>query len=146
MTAETAEQPKRRGKIRASYKDLNSRGRGSKHYRMAIDGDVLVWIDKHPDCIGDGNRLSSDDFRAAGRKDSTHIEVPEGIIVIEINKQVPTGSTSYDAGRTYFDETAGKMAVRWNDDVKHIGVKKTTTGGFVHVIEIDGVRKEVSSP
>jgi hypothetical protein len=133
----------RRGTIRAAWKDLNARGKGDKCYRLAVDGEALVWIDQHPACVGDGRKLSRDDLRASGRHDETSVEVPEGLVVLTISKSVPSGDVSYDLRRTKWNEEKGRMGL-YSDGLRHVGVRRQA-GSFVHVVEIDGVRKELAS-
>lgn len=144
--AAAAPDARRRGKIRAAYKDLNARGKGTKTYRMAVDGARLVWIDRHPECIGEGRRLSTDDLRASGRHDSVDVEVPEGLIVVEIDKCVGGrgGGTTYRAGRTWWSDEKGRMCIEWEENVHHVGIKRVGDA-FVHVLAIDGERQEFAS-
>jgi hypothetical protein len=135
-------QAAKRGQIRSAHKDLNSKGKGNICYRMALHGDVFVWMDKHPDIVSDGRRLPQGSMRASDRRVTTFAEVPEGLVILEITKSA--GDVSYDAGRTVWNDEESQMRVRWNEDVKHVGVKKIN-GAFVHVVEVDGERLEFQS-
>lgn len=136
--------PARRGRIRAAYKDINARGKGTITYRMAALGDTLVWIDQHPDCVSDGRRLSPDNVRAGGRKDTTFVEAPEGLLILEIIKGVGgEPGPRYSVCRSAWSEKKGGMVVL-EDGCGHVGVRRGPSG-FVHVIEVDGVRRELTS-
>lgn len=128
--------------MKSRWRDLNSKGHGCECYRLAVCGDVLVWIEKHPDVIETKRGMVPQGIRASERKCSNLVEVPEGLIVVTITKN---GNISYTAGRVQEKEGApGYGAFYAEDGVDHVGVHKVE-GSYRHVLQIDGERREFTS-
>ena len=139
--ASSSEAPKR-VLLWTRWRSLNSKMHGEEAYRLAIDGDRVVWIEEHPDVIVTQKGMGPRGFRASERKCHNVAEVPVGLIVITIKKN---GATSYEAARVQVDKDAPlEGAFYEGDGVRHVGCRKVGNG-FVHVLEIDGHRREFRS-
>lgn len=150
VAAELAPPPPARVQIRSRYRDLNSRGRGTECFRMIVDLETnrATWADQHPDAIVTERGWCARGIRASERKCSDHVEVAVGLLVIDIEKSIGPGNggASYAVGWTIDDR---KNPIDWCGEksgrpVKHCGTR-AHDGAFVHVVEIDGVRREFRS-
>ncbi len=139
-----------RVKIRSRYRDLNARGRGVEAFRMVLDQATgkLMWADKHPDALVVSDDWCPRGIRASERHCATRVELPVGLIVVEVERSVGRGASrpSYAAGVVAARED-GTGEIRWERDVdglRHVGVRRDGDT-YVHVLEIDGERREVRS-
>lgn len=136
--------------ITSRSRDLNSRGKGSETYRMLarLEDDTLVWADKYDGAIVVSNDWCRVGYRANERRCSTRVEVPAGLLVLEIEKSIPPRGVTYSVGLTIEPTPECAAVIRWHDEatprVHHVGVKKSGTT-YKHIIEIDGVRREFRS-
>lgn len=131
--------------LRSRYRDVNARVRGEEYYRMVLHDGRLIWADRHPDAIVVSDTWCERGPLAEQRRCATHVQLPVGLVVVEIEKSVGRGSNkpSYAAGRLLQSDTnPEKGRIDW-EAVKHKGVRRKK-GSYVHVLEIDGQRMEVS--
>ncbi|MFW5920686.1 MAG: hypothetical protein ACOCUS_02510 [Polyangiales bacterium] len=126
-----------RTRIKSRRRDLNSRGRGTEEFLLVADEHGrLVWADRHPEALVVEDDWCRRGFRAAERRCSTTVELPVGLVVVEIERSVGysrRSAPSYRAGRT----TAN--GVLWEQDVRHVGSRRDD-GVYQHVLEIEGER------
>jgi len=129
--------------IRSRYRDLNAKCRGTECYRMYLDlatsrGD---WLDKHPEAITTHRGWCARGIRASERRCCDKVEVPTGTLVLDIDKGVGGGNTTYQVGYVIAKEESNEGAIEWEGGngyplVRHCG----TQGIGIHIVEIDGVR------
>jgi hypothetical protein len=132
-----------RVKFESKWRDLNSRMKGEEGYTLAVDGERLVWLDQHPDAIVTYRGMQPKGIRASERRCHDTCEVPTGLIVILIKKD--GGTTRYTAGRVQEDTAKpGQGSLYDNDGITHIGTRREGNS-YVHILDIDGVRKEFHS-
>lgn len=119
-----------RAKMRSRERAISARGRGTETFALLVRPDGTTdWADQHPSAM-----LVDDDWcprgiRASERRCSTTIEVDAGLIVIEMDKPVPSGPRYYRAGVTTADGTVYESQERC--PVVHVGNK----AGNVHVLK-----------
>jgi hypothetical protein len=130
--------------IRSRYRDLNSKGRGTECYRMYLDPttDRGGWLDKHPDAIVTERGWCARGIRASERKCHDRVEIPVGTLILDIDKSVGSGGTTYQVGYVKAESEGSQQGtIEWEGGngfppVRHCGTK----GIGVHIVEIDGVR------
>lgn len=142
-STETPSTAPKRVEIRSKWRDINSRGRGSEFFRLAatIDSTELCWIDQHPDALSTARGFARG-IRASERHSESRVEVPVGLLVITVEKSTSGGPASYRAGIVGADADGDGVVDRTR--VKHAGIKRVGAA-WVHVVEVDGVRREYTS-
>lgn len=148
-TPDPEPEPPATATFRSRIRNISARGRGVESYRLlgSLDGDTLTWADQHPSALVVGGDWCPRGSRAAERRCSQRVEADAGLLVVEIDKAVgERKASSYRAGVTFATEE--KTGIRWDDEAEpkvcHRGIKKRN-GQFVHVVEVDGVRREYTS-
>lgn len=145
-----ARNKKKTAVIRSRYRDLNAKGKGSETFRLVLHDDRLIWASEHPDARIVEDNWTAPGIRAHQRRCSTTVELPVGTLVVEIEKSVGYGKTSvsYSIGLVAVDEN-GKGKIDWNGEAagRTLVHRKVQRSGntWVHVLEIDGERKEIPS-
>ena len=132
-----------RVKVESKWRDLNAKMKGEEGFALAVSGERLVWLDQHPDAIVTHRGMQPKGIRASERRCHDTCEVPVGMLIIYIKKN--GGTTHYTAGRVQEDrEKPGQGSLYADDGITHIGTRREGTT-FVHILDIDGVRKEFRS-
>jgi hypothetical protein len=136
---EEAPAPKLRGRCKAKVDSTNSRGIGTKEYRLAVVDGRTYWVDQAPGAI---------------RLDDGYVELDAGTIIISIDQAITRSGkkTTYFAGiivpggKVKKEDGSSGPAIIWEGDewcpVEHVGTKP----GNVHVLKTKatGERFEVS--
>jgi hypothetical protein len=132
--------------IRARYRDLNARGRGSECFRRVVDLATKTSRWATSAGIVTGDDWCERGIRASERRCSTRVELPVGTLLIDIDRSIGYGGSraTYRCA-VVVDEKDG--VVYESDErcpYEHVGVKKGA--GYVHVLKekASGKRVEIS--
>ena len=129
-------------KIKLRFKEIKSNGKGSITYRKVIHLEKRVswWANDVAEEI-EGDWYQGQ-FRAHERKCAQRGLLDEGTLILDIEKPT-SGTTTYMIGRVVPNpDEPGMGRIAWIDHA-HKKTKKTDAG-WVHIIEIDGTRYEIS--
>lgn len=141
-----------RVEIYARNRRLNAKGNGEESFRLLEHDGKLVFADAHPDAVVVSNSWTHDraSNRAADRRCSKVVEVPVGLLLVEIEKPVSgyRGKPArYAAGVTTRKEDGGPILWEWMDGatVRHRGIVRGRAGLPTHEVERHGKRERWSS-
>jgi hypothetical protein len=133
-------------RVTARKRHLNSRGRGTEEFLLAQDGELLIWATQHSRSIITHDDWCARGIRASERRCQTTIELPVGTLVVAIVRDVGgRGSNCVCSAGIVSADKAHSDGVDWEDSVKHVGRRKQRTGTWIHVLTINGHRREFPS-